>query len=243
MCRPHGQTWSRAGKNKMGGYGRRHGCCEEKVSASWCIIRGATHARGDWLVARPLFICPMRMMTTSPMPEYPHDHIIGARSGHVPCGLVTERGGATTAKYLKAWTLIQHVVVACGEGVGKLISKRGWSMNELGHESWWEPYTVADGRFKRSGSGSDPFRTGSQNPLGSGPRTGPMVRFFPCPEPWTGPWSGSAGFRFEPQFWTEPYHPYASSLPLPSAGPQACWGRCPQTPIHLLNSTPSLLVS
>ena len=63
-----------------------------------------------------------------------------------------------------------------------------------------EAYTVADGRFKRSGSGSDPFRTGSQNPVGSGPRTGPLVRFFPSPEPWTEPRSGSAGFRFEPRF-------------------------------------------
>jgi hypothetical protein len=59
---------------------------------------------------------------------------------------------------------------------------------------------VADGRSKQSGSGSDPFRTGSQNLFDSGPRTGPSVRFIPCPEPWTEPRSGSAGFRFEPRF-------------------------------------------
>jgi hypothetical protein len=61
-------------------------------------------------------------------------------------------------------------------------------------------FVVADGHFERSGSGSDPFRTGSPNNVDSEPRTGPMVQFSPSPEPWTGPRSGSARFRFEPRF-------------------------------------------
>jgi hypothetical protein len=39
------------------------------------------------------------------------------------------------------------------------------------------------------------------------PRTRPSVWFFPGHKPWTVPWSGSGGFRFEPRFWTECCHP------------------------------------
>jgi hypothetical protein len=42
----------------------------------------------------------------------------------------------------------------------------------------------------------------------SEPLTGPSVQFFSGHEPWTAPRSGFAGFRFEPRFWTERYHPY-----------------------------------
>ena len=34
----------------------------------------------------------------------------------------------------------------------------------------------------------------------SEPRTGPMVQFTHRHEPWTEPWSGLAGFGFEPRF-------------------------------------------
>ena len=63
----------------------------------------------------------------------------------------------------------------------------------------WEKL-MANGCFKQSSSGLDLFRTGSQNLAGFRPRTGLMVQFFLSPEPWTGPWTGSAGFRFEPWF-------------------------------------------
>ena len=59
---------------------------------------------------------------------------------------------------------------------------------------------MANGCFKQSSSGLDPFRTGSQNLAGSRPRTELMDRCFLSPEPWTGPWTSSAGFRFEPWF-------------------------------------------
>src|SRR5229473_834085 len=41
-------------------------------------------------------------------------------------------------------------------------------------------------------------------------------------------------YSIKTSFWPCLWHgEFASSLPLPSAQAKACWGRCPQTPIHL----------
>ena len=58
-----------------------------------------------------------------------------------------------------------------------------------------------------TGSGSNQFEqvlaiTGHFEPL-----TGPIVWFPPRHEPWTKPWSGSAGLRFELWLQTRHYHP------------------------------------
>ena len=61
-------------------------------------------------------------------------------------------------------------------------------------------WLAADGRLFGSGSvqtRSERVRKILDHPE---PRTGPMVRFSPSPEPRTEPWSGSARFGFEPRF-------------------------------------------
>jgi hypothetical protein len=87
-------------------------------------------------------------------------------------------------------SLVKHLRSIMGT---KIINEGFGQHQQAGHVS-------QDGRLFRSGSvrtRSEPIR---HNPRPSEPGTGPMVRFFPRHEPWTEPWSGSAGFRFEPRF-------------------------------------------